>query len=216
MFWNILIETSVFVLVLVLFLFWGKIGPFGANQLIVLLVPPCWITPPSELKTLFIRTFGTFPFLIPFFLSITVIFLHPLFLAFLMVRMSINGFLILQGNFHIKSAIFIFRSLISPSLAAYMSQDPLLSNNVFIFIWNLTNSFLPIDSIGQSIGFHLASQFHLNQGHSINHIFLTCPYAINLCSQVVNWFSFISIQDLLRYWWSLGLIGTLSFLSSFL
>lgn len=40
-------------------------------------------------------------------------------------------------------------------------------------MWKLTNSFFPVDSLIQTVGFHMASQCHCKQGEdAINHIFL--------------------------------------------
>ncbi|KAI5669542.1 hypothetical protein M9H77_19395 [Catharanthus roseus] len=72
-FWKTLSPTSIFVLTLVPLPFGEKMGPLRENRPIMLLVPPCWITLASKLRTLFIKTPGTIPFLIPFFLSLTVI-----------------------------------------------------------------------------------------------------------------------------------------------
>lgn len=104
----------------------------------------------------------------------------------------------------IKSATSMFLPFAAPFLFYCMSWDPLLSNKFLIFMWKLTNKFLPVDNVRQRIGFQLAFQCHYCQGQdSIAHIFLHYPYAIFLWSHVtqitglyrVPWPFFFSIKD---------------------
>lgn len=77
------------------------------------------------------------------------------------------------GNFSIKSATSIFLHPAIPSLSYCIILDSLMPNKFSIFMWKLTNSFFPVDSLIQTVGFHMASQCHCKQGEdAINHIFL--------------------------------------------
>lgn len=102
------------------------------------------------------------------------------------------------GNFTIKTATSIFLSPFSAFLSCCMIWGNSMPLKFYLFMWNLTNNNLAIESARQYSVFYLIFRCYCGQGlDCIDYIFFLCLFDRALWSKVAHYIGFLNILGLL-------------------